>query len=252
MDCRKDNKREDNKTEGNQETERDQDNNKKADEDGGCRKGFLSEERRKIAAMDRKQRLRYFKDYYLGPVLVISFIVLGILWFVYDAFFSRMNVLYTGALVGCQVTEEGKKYLTEGFLEAVGGRDGKDAVLLSEDLWIIFSEEDAEEYQAADSNIYVNIAAGDFDYMLIDGSAIAQYAMMDAFADLGEYVGRYQIPEEDVYMRDGKAIAIKLSEEAKQKAFITSLSGEVYLVIVDIGRNVSYEGLLMEYLLQAQ
>ncbi len=226
--------------------------NKKVNEDGNSRKRWLSAEREKIAAMDRKQRLRYFKDYYLMPALVIVIAIFCIVWFLYDAFFARKNVLYTGALVGCQVSDEGKKYLTDGFLDVIGGRPGKDTILLSEDLWIIFSEEDAENYQAADSNIYVNIAAGDFDYMLIDGAVIGQYASLDAFADLGEYVRRYQIAEEDIYSQDGKAIAVKLSDEAEEQACITSFSGEVYLVIVDIKRNASYEELLMEYLLQTQ
>lgn len=228
------------------------DRNKKVNEDGNSRKRLLSVEREKIAAMDRKQKLRYFKDYYLMPALVVIIAIFCVLWFLFDAFFSRKNVLYTGALVGCEVTDEGKEYLTEGFLEVIGGRSGKDTILLSEDLWIIFSEEDAESYQAADSNIYVNIAAGDFDYMLIDGTVIGQYASLDAFADLEEYVRRYQIAEEDIYTQDGKAIAVKLSDEAEQQAGIASFSGEVYLVIVDIKRNTLYEELLMEYLLQTQ
>lgn len=226
--------------------------NKKVNEDGNSRKRILSVEREKIAAMDREQRLRYFKDYYLMPSLIIVLILFCIIWFLYDALFSRKNVLYTGALVGCEVSDEGKEYLTEGFLEVIGGRAGKDTILLSENLWIIFSEEDTESYQVADSNIYVNIAAGDFDYMLIDGAAIEQYASLDAFADLEEYIGRYQISEEDIYTQDGKAIAVKLSDEAEQQAGITSFSGEVYLVIVDIKRNTAYEELLMEYLLRTQ
>ncbi len=224
---------------------------KENDDSNSLKKTFLGEIE-KISAMDGKQKRRYFKDYYLMPTLIIVFLLICVIWFLCDAFFARKNVLYTGALVGCQVSDEGKMYLTEGFLDVIGKRAGKDEVLLSEDLWITFSEEDAENYQAADSNIYVNIAAGDFDYMLIDGSVIEQYASMDVFADLGEYVRRYQIPEEDVYSQDGKAVAVKLSHEAEEQAGITSFSGKVYLVIVDIKRNTSYEELLMQHIMQAQ
>lgn len=231
---------------------KDEEFDKKDKGDGNSLKKMLLGEIEKISAMDGKQKLRYFKDYYLLPTLGIVFLLICMIWFLCDAFFARKNVLYTGALVGCEVSDEGKAYLTEGFLDVIGGRAGKDEVLLSEDLWITFSEEDAENYQAADSNIYVNIAAGDFDYMLIDGSVIGQYASLDVFADLGEYVRRYQIPEEDIYLQDGKAVAVKLSDKAREKAGITSFSGKVYLVIVDIKRNTSYEELLMQHIMQAQ
>lgn len=225
----------------------------KKDQDGeNSLKRRLSDEKEKISAMDRTQKRRYFKDYYLVPTVIAVFVIFCIIWFLYDAWFARKNVLYTGALVGCQVSDEGKQYLTEGFLEVIGGRAGKDEVVLSEDLWITFSDEDLDKYQAADSNLYVNIAAGDFDYMLIDGAVIGQYASLDAFADLEEYVRRYQIAEEDIFTQDGKAVAVKLSDEAEQQAGIASFSGEVYLVIVDIKRNTLYEELLMEYLLQTQ
>lgn len=225
----------------------------KKDQDGeNSLKRRLSDEKEKISAMDRTQKRRYFKDYYLVPTVIAVFVIFCIIWFLYDALFARKNVLYTGALVGCQVSDEGKQYLTERFLEVIGGRAGKDEVVLSEDLWITFSDEDLEKYQAADSNLYVNIAAGDFDYMLIDGAVIGQYAAMDVYADLGEYVRKYQISEDDIYLRDGKAVAVKLPKEAEEQAGITSFSDEVYLVIVDIKRNPSYEELLMEYLLQTQ
>lgn len=207
-------------------------------------------EKEKIAAMDRKQRRAYFKAYYLVPTVVAALVFVCIVWFLYDAFFSRKQVLYTGALVGCEVSDEGKKYLTEEFLEVIGGKAGKDTVVLSEDLWITFCEDDVENYQAADSNIYVNIAAGDFNYMLIDGAVIGQYASLDAFADLGEYIERYQIPEEAIfYMQDGKAAAVKLTDHAMRQAGITSISGEVYLAIVDVKRNRSVDEQLIPYLL---
>lgn len=224
--------------------------NKKDQNAENSLKKRLADEREKISVMDRAQKKRYFKDYYLLPTVIAVFVIFCIIWFLYDALLARKNVLYTGALVGCQVSDEGKRYLTEGFLEALGGREGKAEVVLSEDLWIAFSDEDLEKYQAADSNLYVNIAAGDFDYMLIDGAVIEQYASLEAFADLGEYVRKYQMSEDDIYLRDGKAIAVRLSGEAEEQAGITSFSGEVYLVIVDIKRDPTYEELLMEYILQ--
>lgn len=231
---------------------KDEEFDKKENDDGNSLKKTFLGEIEKISAMDGKQKRRYFKDYYLMPTLIIVFLLICMIWFLCDAFFARKNVLYTGALVGCEVSDEGKAYLTEGFLDVIGGRAGKDEVLLSEDLWITFSEEDAGNFQAADSNMYVNIAAGDFDYMLIDGAVIEQYASLDVFADLGEYARRYQIPEEDIYSQEGKVVAVKLSDKAKEQAGITSLSGGVYLAIVDIKRNVSYEELLMQHLMQVQ
>ncbi len=227
-------------------------NRKKNSEDDEITwKKKLVDEKEKIAAMDKKQKWSYYKTYYLVPTVVTAFVMVCIIWFLYDAVFSRKNVLYTGALVGCQVSDAGRDYLTEGFREVLGGRQGKDSVILSEDLWIAFSEEDVKNYQSMDSSLYVNIAAGDFNYMLIDGAMVNQYAELNALADLSGYVHTYRIAEEDLFLtEDDEVVAIKLSADAVERMEITSLTGEVYLAIVDVKRNIPYDELFIEYIMR--
>lgn len=212
---------------------------------------MLQREKEKMACMNKKQKWSYFKTYYMTYSIIALLLLCCLGWFLYDVLFSRTNVLYSGAMIGCEVSEEGRYYLTDGFREYADGREGKDSVLLSEDLWIAFSPEDVEEYQAMYNNIYVNIAAGDFNYMFLDAAMLSQFAKLDILVNLDELVSVYGFSEEDLFrIGGGETVGVRLNDSVRQKLQLTSVTDEVYLVLVDVRRDVEKDRQFLDYLFQ--
>ena len=203
----------------------------------------------KMKAMDKKKRMDYFKSYYLKTVLFILFLLVCLGWFLYDGFFSRHNTVFTGGLVACQISEEGRLYLTDEFLEFVDGIPGEDEILLVDDLWIAFSEEDVEQHLSMDPAIAANLAAGDFNYLLIDGAMIEQYGNMNAFASVDYYAEIMELSDEDVfYTRDGDMVAIKLPDYAIDKCGLEPVTDSIYIAFVDVNRDMGMEDRLLNYI----
>lgn len=212
---------------------------------------MLHREKEKFAGMNKKQRWSYFKTYYMIYAIITVLLLCCLVWFLYDVVFSQKNVLYSGGMMGCDVSESGRKYLTDEFLTYLGGREGKDSVELSENLWIAFSQEDVEEYQAMYNNIYVNIAAGDFSYMFLDKAMVSQIANLDTLVNLEEFRSDFHFEEDELYRcENGQAVGILLEPSVMKKLQMTSVTGEVYLVFVDVMRDPEKDEMFLKYIFE--
>ncbi len=238
-------------------------------------KGKINAEKETVKALTFSEKLTFFKDYYLGKTILIAIVAIFVLWFLYDAFLGKKETVYSGGLLYCDVTAEGKVILTEDLLKVMVPvtMKQKKQVMLSDDLSLDFVENEHEITADAsqDQMLAPMIMAGYYDYFLIDAKLIDHYELLDCYKDLSGYVTKFDIPTSDVYysysekeleeiqqiglnpdeLSDDKYInAIRLPEERCEELGIYSRSGEgVYAVLLVSGKNSERDDLFMSVLL---
>lgn len=224
-------------------------------------KGKINAEKETIERLDNKGKLTFFKDYYLGKVILIVLAAAFVLWFVYDAFMSNKEVVYSGGLLYCTITEEGKTALTDGYIKEISTKKRiKQRVNLSDDLTMDFTESVTGEVmtdETQDQLLFPQMSAGFYDYFLIDGKFIDHYMLLDYFKDTTEMADRLNIPEEDRYyiedssLEDGtmNMVAFKLPEYVTEKAGIYSRTGEdIYIAFIINNKDSEMDDKFIEYL----
>lgn len=215
-----------------------------------CFKEKFKKEIEKISAMDGKQKFSYFKTYYLIPTMIIVFLLVCLVSFLYDAVFARKQILYSGGICSCTVSEEGKRILTEDFWRELNGTKRQE-VVLSEDLILSYAEEDAYNNQSTDAVLYTFLATGEFHYLLMDEKVVRHIVEMDAFVDISEQAKENAVRLEDcIRNEEGNPVAMKLPEELQKKLGVSGNTGDVYLAFVRIEGSHDINDQFTEYLFE--
>lgn len=230
-------------------------------------KGKFEAEKQTFKSLTFKEKMTFIKDYYLLKIILGVFVGIFALWFIYDAFLDKKEMLYSGGLLYCAVTDEGREHLTDDLLDKMATKKRKQQVNLSEDLTMTLVEgQELITDPSQDQLLFPMIMAGYYDYFFIDAKFIDHYIDLDCYKDLSEYAGMYGIPEEDRYVyiseeeltdgdvddssKDSKEdgisdsgeaenigpreiSAIRIPDEVCEKIGVQSLSGEgVYLALI--------------------
>ena len=227
-------------------------------------KGKFEAEKQTFKNLTFPEKMQFFKDYYLGKTILIVLVVFFVLWFLYDAFLDKKDVLYSGGLIYCSVTEDGEKLLTDKLLDEWVTNKHKKEIQLTE-LILDFDEENpmpvADPTQ--DQAIMASVVIGAYDYFLVDAHLIEHYEQFDCYKDIGEYASLYGFSDEDCYfiaydeesIEENPALegqtyinAIKLPEATCEKFGISSQSGEgVYLLLTLNKREKETDDKFFEY-----
>ncbi|MBP5529965.1 MAG: YesL family protein [Lachnospiraceae bacterium] len=228
-------------------------------------KGKLESEKQTFQSLTFKEKVGFIRDYYLLKIVLGVLVGFFALWFVYDAFIAKKEVLYSGGLLLCAVTDEGREYLTNDYFDKIATRKRKQQVNLSEDLTMSLSEgAEIKPDPTQDQNLFAYIVGGYYDYFFIDAKYIDHYMDLDCFKDISAYADKYNIPEEDRYWYVSESAkqeaaegeepvadleAIKLSDEVCEKIGVYSLTGEgVYVALIVNNKPEERDDSFMEYI----
>ena len=228
-------------------------------------KGKFEAEKQTFKELTFKEKLTFIKDYYLLKIILGAAVAFFALWFIYDAFLTKKEMIYSGGLLFCTVSEEGREYLVDDFFDEMATNKRKQQVNLSDDLTMTRIEgQELKTDPSQDQLLFPMIVAGYYDYFLIDAKFIDHYIELDCFKDLTSFADMYGIPEEDRYVyvpKDeeessgedltGKEIsAIKLPEDVCEKIGVSSLSGEgVYLALIVNKKPIETDNAFMQHVL---
>ena len=230
-------------------------------------KGKFEAEKQTFKSLSFKEKIGFIKDYYLLKIVLGALVGFFALWFLYDAFIAKKETLYSGGLLLCAVTDEGREYLTDNYFEKIATKKRKQQVNLSEDLTMTLVEgQEVKPDPSQDQNLFAYIVAGYYDYFFIDAKYIDYYIELDCFKDISSYADKYNIPEEDRYYfvsasaKEGLAEgeepvadleAIKLPEEVCEKIGVYSLTGEgVYVVLIVNDMPKESDDTFMDYIFE--
>ena len=200
-------------------------------------KGKIKAEVDKIKSMDKKKRLNYLKSYYLGPFLIILFLIICFIWLLSDTVFSRMEPIYSGGMVNCNIPEDKLEMMENDFFEILGGNPKKEEVVISNDFYLTFAEEEQNSELQMEMSLFTLMAAGEFDFLIFDSLSIGKFQSEDTFKDISKLTTELNIDEDLYYYNEQKIpTALKLPESVREKYQLTGYNADVYIAFVDLGR----------------
>ena len=237
-------------------------------------KGKIEAEKETVKGLSTKEKIQFFKDYYLLKTVVIILAVIFAIWFIYDAFLGKKETVYSGGLLYCNVTDEGMTHLTDDLLPVLSDNTRKKQVNLSNDMSFDYNDEEHEitPDPSQDQMLWPMIMAGYYDYFIVDAAVIDHYEQLDCYKDISKYALSYSIAEEDCKYalppseettkiteteekeesetsEETYINAIKLSDKVMEKAGIVSRSGEgAYLLLVRNNKDEALDDAFMDYI----
>ena len=225
-------------------------------------KGKFEAEKQTFKELTFKEKVRFIKDYYMLKIILGIAVAVFALWFLYDAFISKKEMIYSGGLLYCIVSDDGREYLVDDFFDEVATKKRKQQVNLSEDLTMTLIEgQELKTDPSQDQLLFPMIVAGYYDYFLIDAKFIDHYIELDCFKDITSFADMYGIPKEDRYvyisedeeaaedLTEKEISAKKLPEDVCEKIGVSSLSGEgVYLALIMNNKPVETDEAFMQHI----
>lgn len=198
-------------------------------------KNFFTEEKSKLSKLSGKQKARYLVDYYLPGVIGLAIFIGFAGWYASDVYKAKQLVL-SGGLVNCPVSEEGITYSTTEYAKwADLGK--KRASLVDTDLNVDSSQE--YDIQTIQNAFIAQVAAGYYDYLLIGEEAIDFYAELEFFVDVTEVMPDLSYFDSDaLYFYNGTPVGIKLTDDVKAKLGLND-DNNYYITYVSIGSDIS-------------
>lgn len=173
--------------------------------------------------MTWKERLTHIWYYYARYILLAAFSIYLIGNVIYDSFKPKQVEILSGCLINVSVSTTTERILTDDAFPFVGGED-------PEKQKVALTRSDVEEWNLhAVSNMQTKVLAGDYDYVLMDQTALDLLIAMQALPTLD-----LLLPEEDV-------------EEWKDHSIFVQTEGVNYPVAIDItgtplAEGCSYDG----------
>ena len=101
-----------------------------------------------------------------------------------------------GGLINCQISDEGKDYLTTDFLAWGGYKKSRTAVIMDSDEFDIKTDIDFEE-SYLDLTLRAAIMTGEVDYLILREDAIDNYGTTDYFQDISAIAASDKFTEDD-------------------------------------------------------
>ncbi|HOO79662.1 MAG TPA: hypothetical protein PLQ04_04680 [Lachnospiraceae bacterium] len=173
--------------------------------DGKTVKEMITEEKLKWKDMDKKQRLKYFKDYYLVKCIVGLIALAMVVSIFCETVLFHKDPIYTGYEVNVYASDEGMQFLTEDYLEYLGGNEAHQEVVLAECYIDFYAEEQVMDSNTDQMVLYAQAAAGEYDYLLMNEEALIAAKDMDIYADL-----EANLSEHWLEVLDGRMISLEI------------------------------------------
>lgn len=141
-------------------------------------------EMEKISQMDKKNRIDYFRTYYLKPCIAIVVFLIMFVWFIADTMFKK-DAACNGCVYGIELTDSQKEALTTGFLEYynLNPKDYSAAVATDNMFEGTAQQMDANSHEMA---LFAQIAAGEIYYLILDKATLEMMSNGGVYAGLNE------------------------------------------------------------------
>ena len=147
-------------------------------------------EKEKWKGMDRKGKLKHFKEYYLAPI-IIGIIIVGFAgYLIGDAVTKYRDVSFLSVVVNDDLDDDKLTGFNDSFLEYIDGNPKKEKVDIS-DAYLLSGSNGADSVNAAQS-ITSYIYAKQLDTIISDKGYFDHYATLGCFADLSTLLTKEQ------------------------------------------------------------
>lgn len=138
----------------------------------------------KTQGMTFSEKAEYLWEYYKWVLLVAAFVVIVMSMVITGIVNTSGEILYSGALVNVQISEDGRSYLTEAWAQQLGAQKKEKVDLFTTSFQDLQNTADVETNSAAAMQVVLMITAEDFDYVLMDDVAFDFYKNHPVFTSL--------------------------------------------------------------------
>lgn len=209
-------------------------------------KTSFADEKAKFSKMDFSQKIQYFRDYYLVKLLIVLAILLAAGWLIHDIVQNK-KVVYAGAGVGVNVTDNGAEYLNEGFIDYLGKSYSKKKASYGGNVLIVPQSGDYNQ-SSVEMAFISQINADMFQYLLITEKKYEHFSEYEFFVDLSTLSNFDKYRSSDILTNaQGKPEAIRLSDSMCEKLGITE--EDVYLGFVSLKDHKELNEKMLDYLM---
>ncbi len=226
-------------------------------QDGLSWKEAIELEINKIKEMSSKERVNYFKTYYLSKTIAAVCILGLVIWFVIDMKNANKEILIAGCMVNVEVGTGGYHYMTDHYLEYAQADEKKEVAYLSVGNRLNFlngQEMDNYSYEMA---LIAQLSAGDFQYMILDESALDRFQELDVYIDMEEVLTKEQLKkykDSIVYLKseekDSEEAAAFMLKDTKLVNEYEPEPKDIYLVFIDVNFDKEKCTKFINYLLE--
>lgn len=151
--------------------------------------------------MTWKERIKHILYYYAKYAILAAFLVYMCVDVLYDSFKEKPVVILSGTAINVHVSVDMERILTENVFAFVGGEDTQkqEVTLLPNQL----SPADL----LMSSALQAKLLSGEYDYVLMDQTALEMLLSMQALPDLN-----LLLPEEKMARWEGSCISVQAEE----------------------------------------
>ncbi len=180
--------------------------------------------REKLAPMDWPQRLDYLWSYHKETIVISATMLVIVIYLLASLIANQKQMLMGGLLANVRLSEEGKAYLSQDYLEHLGGNPARERVNLSAvELGDLRNEATMDQTYYGLTKTLAMLTEAEIDYLVMDKTALELYMAQGVFLDLRE-----ALPAELVESMSDRLIRLKPVDENGKPM------GEEYPVAVDI------------------
>lgn len=206
----------------------------------------VNSEIEKVREMDGDRKRKYFRDYYLLPVLLILVLIFFLVWFIRDAV-TAGKVVYSGATVGFDVTEDGQTFMTEGFIQSLDKKYAKRTATLSSDVLSSIEKDSKYDGMSLEMAFTSQVSVGMLQYLIMPLDTLEYLSGYDFYMDLSDYAANPKYADLEYYVDEEQHLyAIKIDPEVCQK--ISYDQDELYLVFVHEKKPNALNEKMIDYL----
>ena len=209
-------------------------------------KTSFSKEKEKFSKMDFQQKVQYFKDYYLIKLLIVLAIVGVVVWLAHDILQNK-KMIYAGAGVSVNITDDGEDFLTDGFIRYLGDDYSKKTASYGGNVLLVPSSGDVNE-NSVETAFISQVQTDFFQYLFFTEKKYEYFSSFEFFLDLSTLSNFSKYSESGVLTSpSGKPEAIKLPESAKEKIGVRE-EEDIYLCFVGIKDHKELNEKMLDYL----
>ena len=139
-----------------------------------------------MRTMTFHEKLEYLWEYYKWVLLVAVFVVIVASMVITGIVNTSKQVLYSGAAVNVQLSEEGSLYLTQKLEDRFGTKKGQSAELFVTSFADLQNTSDAQYSAMTAMQVVLMISAEEYDYVIMDEIALDFYKKHPVFTPLEE------------------------------------------------------------------
>lgn len=207
---------------------------------------YIAEEKSKLNEMSRREKISYFKSYYLGYLIAIVLGIILAVAFVHDAIIASKDELSSGIVMDLTLSKDGTRALTDGLKKYAGSKD--DAFISNE---MYFNSDDP----TLETGIQAQLAAGSYDYAIASGKALKKVINYGVITGVSE-AGAKELAEKYgcgiISLTDSDGVTIDAAIDISGTEFVRKYVGEgvkVYFIFTGMTKSQKKGLLALEYIL---